>query len=137
MCNSARRYRHYRSIRPCMATLQRFIIECSMNASPTHLIPDRAQTLVVLRLLRQRRPMLMLKGDDDGYGSRWLLDGQQVQPVIAKYLMDAGFIADTGATELGARKLALTESGTQLLENGLLWWKSLGFLQRLRIMILG
>lgn len=108
-----------------------------MNASPTHLIPDRAQTLVVLRLLRQHRPMLMLKGDDDGYGSRWLLDGQQVQPVIAKYLMDAGFIADTGATELGARKLALTESGTRLLENGQLWWESLGLLQRLKIMILG
>lgn len=108
-----------------------------MNSSPTTPIPNRAQTLEVLRLMGAYRPILMLPGDDDGYGTRWVLDGQQVQPGIAKYLMKAGFLADTGATEFGARELALTESGKRFRENGVLWWQSLGFLERLTITILG
>ena len=108
-----------------------------MNFSPTGLIPNRAQTLEILRLMGRHRPLLMLLGDDDGYGTRWLLDGEQVLPGIAKYLMEGGFIADSGATEFGARKLALTESGKRFRDNGVIWWKSLGFLQRLKITILG
>ncbi|SBT03806.1 conserved hypothetical protein [Candidatus Accumulibacter aalborgensis] len=108
-----------------------------MNSSPTTLIPNRAQTLEVLRLMGTHRPILMLPGNDDGYGTRWVLDGQQVQPWIAKYLMKAGFLADTGATEFGARTLTLTESGNRFRRNGVLWWKSLGFLERLTITILG
>ncbi len=108
-----------------------------MDPSPTTPIPDRAQTLAVLRLMGAHRPLLMLPGDDDGYGSRWLIDGQQVQPGIAKYLMEAGFVADTGATEFGARTLALTDSGKRLRDNGVLWWQSLGFLERLIITLLG
>ena len=79
----------------------------------------------------------MLPAADDGFGTRWVLDGQQVQPGIAKYLMDAGFVADTGATEFGARILTLTDSGLRFRENGVLWWKSLGFLERLKITIFG
>ena len=105
--------------------------------APTSSIPDRAQTLKILRLMGNCRPILMLPGDEDGYGTRWLLDGQQVEPAICKYLMHGGFLADTGATEFGARKLVLTDSGIRFRENGLIWWKSLGFLQRLRITILG
>lgn len=108
-----------------------------MTSSPTSRIPNRAQTLEVLRLMGAYRPILMLPGDDDGYGTRWVLDGQQVQPEIAKYLMKAGFLADTGATEFGARTLTLTESGNRFRENGVLWWQSLGFLERLTITILG
>ncbi len=108
-----------------------------MDSSPNHLIPNRAQTLEVLRLMGQCRPILMLPGDEDGYGTRWLLDGEQVLPGIAKYLMEGGYIADSGATEFGARKLALTESGKRFRDNGVIWWKSLGFLQRLKITILG
>ena len=47
--------------------------------------------------------------------------------------MNGGFLADTGATGFGARKLVLTDSGIRLRENCLIWWKSLGFLQRWRI----
>ena len=108
-----------------------------MDSSSTSLIPSRAQTLEVLRLMGAHRPMLMLPGDDDGFGARWLLDGQQVPPGIAKYLMDAGFIADVGATEFGARRLKLTDSGNRLRENGVHWWKSLSFLERLKITIFG
>jgi hypothetical protein len=93
--------------------------------------------LDVLRLMGTYRPILMLPGADDGYGTRWVLDGQQVQPGIARYLMEAGFIADAGATEFGARKLALTDSGKRFRDNGVLWWQSLGVLQRWRITIFG
>ena len=108
-----------------------------MESSPTQLIPNRAQTLEVLRLMGKNRPMLMLCGEDDGYGTRWLLDGQEVLPGIAKYLMHAGLIAEAGATEFGARRLRLTDSGARALANGVLWWQGLGFLQRLKITILG
>jgi len=108
-----------------------------MDSLPTTLIPNRAQTLEVLRMMGNYRPILMLPGERDGYGSRWLLDGEQVLPGIAKYLMHEGFIADSGVTEFGARKLTLTESGIRFRQNGVLWWKSLGFLQRLRVTILG
>ena len=35
------------------------------------------------------------------------------------------------------RKLTVTESGIRFRENGVLWWKSLGLLQRLKVTILG
>lgn len=100
-------------------------------------IPRRAETLQVLRLMGQYEPILMLCGDDDGYGTRWTLAGQQVQPAIARYLMEAGFIADTGATEFGARKLALTASGIHFRENGVRWWSGLKFFQKLKVMVFG
>lgn len=111
-----------------------------MDESPTDPapeIPDRAETLKVLRLLGPHRPMLMLKGDDDGYGTRWVVEGQQVQPAIASYLMAAGFVADVGATEFGARRLFLTESGLRFRENGLRWWSGLGWLERIKVMLFG
>ena len=40
-------------------------------------IPHRAETLQVLRLIINE-PILMLSGDDEGYGSRWTIGGQQV-----------------------------------------------------------
>ncbi|TRZ56452.1 MAG: hypothetical protein D4S02_15580 [Rhodocyclaceae bacterium] len=82
-------------------------------------------------------PMLMLVGDADGYGTRWTLDGQQVEPAIASYLMKEGFIAEKGSTELGARKLGLTASGTQFCHEGIAWWSSLGILRKLKIVLLG
>ena len=66
----------------------------------------------MLRLIINE-PILMLSGDDEGYGSRWTIGGQQVQPAIARYLMESGFVAEIGQTEFGARKLALTPSGNQ------------------------
>jgi hypothetical protein len=109
----------------------------AMNSPPATPIPSRAQTLDVLRLMGSYRPIMMLPGDDDGYGARWLLDGQQVEPGIAKYLTDEGFIADDGATEFGARKLTLTASGQRLRADGLRWWSSLGVLQRLKVILMG
>jgi hypothetical protein len=108
-----------------------------MDTAPTTVIPNRAQTLELLRLMGNYRPILMLPGDDDGYGTRWVLDGQQVQPGIARFLMDGGYIADAGATEFGARKLMLTDSGKRFRENGVLWWQNLGFFQRLKTMLFG
>lgn len=108
-----------------------------MATSTTPPIPTRAQTLAVLRLMGTYRPILMLPGAEDGGGRRWLLDGQQVLPGIAKYLMNFGFVADSGATDLGARKLALTEAGRRLRDNGVRWWKSLNTLQRLQVIVLG
>lgn len=108
-----------------------------MDTSPTTLIPNRAQTLDVLRLMGPHRPILMLPAADDGYGTLWVLDGQQVLPGIAKYLMESGFVAENGATEFGARILELTDSGNRFRDNGILWWKSLGFMERLKITIFG
>ena len=48
-----------------------------------------------------------------------LLDGQPVLPGIAKYLMNWGFVADEGATDLGARRLRLTEAGRRLRDTGI------------------
>ena len=73
-----------------------------MDSSPTNFIPTRAQTLDVLRHIGTHRPLLMLPGDDCGFGTLWVLDGQQVPPAIAKYLMRSGFVADAGATGFGA-----------------------------------
>ncbi|MBP5986900.1 MAG: hypothetical protein KA538_06905 [Azonexus sp.] len=104
---------------------------------PLASIPQRAETLQVLRLISKHEPMLMLTGDEEGYGSRWTLSGQQVQPAIARYLMESGFVADIGKTEFGARKLALTETGSELREKGLRWWGGLNFLEKLKITLFG
>ena len=108
-----------------------------MAPASSRAIPNRAQTLDVLRLMGRYRPLLMLPGDDDGYGARWLLDGVEVQPGIAKYLIDGGFVAQTATTGFGARELTLTDSGRRLLDNGLRWWASLGLLQRWWVIVLG
>lgn len=100
-------------------------------------VPNRAQTLDVLRHMGAYRPILMLPGYSDGYGTRWMIDGQQIPPGIAKYLMGAGYVADTGETETGARRLMLTDSGKRLRTNGIRWWQSLGFLERLRVRFFG
>lgn len=99
-------------------------------------IPHRAETLQVLRLISSE-PILMLTGDDEGYGSRWTISGQQVQPAIARYLMESGFVAEIGQTEFGARKLALTVSGNQFREKGLSWWSGLSLIQKIRVTLLG
>lgn len=108
-----------------------------MSSAPPNLIPRRAETLRVLRLMGNHAPILMLGGDADGYGTRWTLHGQQVQPGIARYLMKEGFLVDSGATEFGARKLALTSRGSQYRAEGVAWWASLSRLQKLKIMIFG
>lgn len=82
-------------------------------------------------------PMLMLVGDADGYGTRWTLGGQQVEPAIARYLMNEGFIVETGVTEFGARELSLTVSGSRFCHEGIAWWSGLGMLQKLKIVLLG
>lgn len=106
--------------------------------APEHApIPSRAETLKVLRLMGDCRPILMLAGDADGYGARWTIDGQQIQPAIATYLMKSSFIADAGATELGVRKLALTESGFRFRTHGLEWWAGLSLLEKLKIVVFG
>jgi hypothetical protein len=108
-----------------------------MEAPSPQLIPVRAETLDLLRLMDDNEPLLMLPGDDDGYGSRWIFRGQQIEPAIARYLMDEGFIADDGATELGARRLALTTAGARFRQNGLRWWAGLSRFQRIRVRIFG
>lgn len=108
-----------------------------MSSSESNLIPNRAETLKVLRLMGNYAPILMLAGDEDGYGARWTLHGQQVQPAIARYLMKTGFIADSGRTEMGARQLGLTPRGAKFREDGVAWWASLNIFQKLKIMLLG
>ena len=107
-----------------------------MSSSPSS-IPNRVETLRVLRLMGDYEPLLMLAGSDDGYGTRWTLGGQQVQPAIARYLMEAGFVAEEGKTQFGARKLALTADGVRFRDNGVRWWAGLSFLQKLKVTIFG
>lgn len=108
-----------------------------MSAFSGNDIPMRAETLQVLRLMGCHDPILMLNGADDGYGTRWTLGGQQVQPAIARYLMEQGFIIDSGATEFGARKLALSDAGIRFRDNGVRWWSGLNLFQKLKVMLLG
>lgn len=108
-----------------------------MDKTPANPVPRRAETLQVLRLMGRHAPILMLTGDDDGYGTRWTIGGQQVQPGIARWLMAEGFITDTGTTEFGARKLTLTPAGTRFRENGQRWWASLNLLEKLKVILLG
>jgi hypothetical protein len=108
-----------------------------MSDQSTTTIPARAQMLTVLRYMNAREPILMLPGEDDGYGTRWTLSGQQVQPAIAQYLMARGLIAETGRTELGARKLTLTSAGLRVREEGIRWWSGLSLIEKLKVIIFG
>ena len=100
-------------------------------------VPLRAETLQVLRLIGEFEPILMLSGDKDGFGTRWTLSGQEVQPAIARFLMESGFLEQTGKTELGANKLTLTDKGRDFREKGQQWWADQNFLQKLKITLLG
>ena len=108
-----------------------------MPSSPSSAIPHRVETLRVLRLMGEHAPILMLMGDDGGYGTRWTLGGQQVQPAIARYLMDAGYVAENGRTQFGARTLALTADGRDFRARGMVWWDSLSVFQKLKVTLLG
>lgn len=99
-------------------------------------IPGQAQTLQILRLLDQE-PVLMLAGSADGFGTRWTLSGQEIPPAIAGFLMESGYLAETGKTDLGARILTLTEEGRIFRTNGLAWWATLSWLEKLKITLLG
>lgn len=116
---------------------KRHIIHFIMEPASRLPIPNRAETLRVLRLMGDCEPILMLTGSDDGYGTRWTLGGQQVQPAIARYLMEAGFLAERGKTHFGARQLSLTIDGLHFRETGLRWWGGLTFLQKMWITVLG
>jgi len=101
------------------------------------MIPNRAETLNVLRLLRNNEPVLMLSGDGAGYGARWTVFGQQIQPAIARYLMQEGFIGESGTTEFGAKKLTLTPAGAEFRQDGIDWWRSLSMFQKIKATIFG
>ena len=100
-------------------------------------IPARYETLTVLRYMSPSEPMLMLPGEEDGYGTRWTLGGQQVQPAIAQYLMRGDFIVNTGRTEFGAHILTLTPAGHQLRDNGIRWWSGLSPYAKLKVILFG
>ena len=108
-----------------------------MPSSPSSSIPNRAYTLRVLRAISGQQPVLMLTGCEDGYGTRGTLGGELVQPAIARYLMEAGFITENGKTELGARKLVLTADGVRYRERGVAWWASLSIFEKLKVTVLG
>jgi hypothetical protein len=108
-----------------------------MDASANADIPSRAETLKLLRLMGAHAPMLMLRGEDNGFGCRWTLHGMQVQPAIADWLMKKGYLADEGPTEMGARRLGLTAEGIAFRDDGLRWWAQLGPLGRLRVILFG
>jgi hypothetical protein len=109
----------------------------SMDSSEETPIPNRAETLKVLGLMGKYAPILMLGNDPEGYGTRWTIDGHPIQPPIARYLIESGFVEDSGKTEMGARRLALTQSGAEFRDAGVLWWKGLSLFQKLQVMIRG
>lgn len=100
-------------------------------------VPHPAHTLDVLLMMGSFRPIMMLPGANDGGGARWLIDGQPIQPAIVKFLMAYGFVAETGITEFGARKLTITGSGQRFREKGVNWWNQLGLVQQLKIRLFG
>jgi hypothetical protein len=108
-----------------------------MNPPASSKVPRRAETLQVLRLIGERQPLLMLVGSDDGFGTRWTLGGQQVQPGIARYLMEEGFVCERGRTEFGARCLLLTAAGVSFRDRGIAWWRGLSWWEKLGVVVLG
>lgn len=108
-----------------------------MNPPASSKVPRRAETLQVLRLIGERQPLLMLVGSDDGFGTRWTLGGQQVQPGIARYLMEEGFVCERGRTEFGARRLLLTAAGVSFRDRGIAWWRGLSWWEKLGVVVLG
>lgn len=100
------------------------------------IIPSQAETLQILRVMGSE-PMLMLGEDKDEIGTRWTLSGQEIQPAIARFLMESGFVTVAGQTELGAHTLPLTEKGRQFRDEGLAWWSKLSFVEKLKITLLG
>jgi hypothetical protein len=100
-------------------------------------IPDRARTLGLLCLMGRHAPIMYLRGAPDGFGDRWVIQGALVEPAIACWLVEAGYIADRGATELGARRLELTAAGIEFRAAGVRWWRSLSLLVKLRVMVFG
>jgi hypothetical protein len=82
-------------------------------------------------------PIMYMHGSDDGFGDRWTLHGMQVEPAIACWLTESGYIADCGATQLGARRLELTAAGREFRDAGLGWWRELGPLGKLRVILFG
>lgn len=107
-----------------------------MASSGRTSIPNRAETLKVLRMMGDYAPILMLGGTDD-CGTRWVLHGQPVQPAIARYLMRLAFIEESGQTEFGARTLALTPRGARFREDGVAWWSGLSWFQKLWVTLFG
>jgi DNA-binding PadR family transcriptional regulator len=104
---------------------------------PAEAIPNRAETLQVLRLLGDYESLLMLGEHAEDYGTRWTLGGQQVEPAIARYLLTEGFIAERGRTELGARVFRITPTGQRFREDGVAWWGALRLWQRLKVRVFG
>jgi hypothetical protein len=100
-------------------------------------IPAPAQTLDILSLMGEHAPILMLRGDADGYGTRWTLHGQEVQPAIAQFLMQSHYLIDAGPTEMGARMLVLSEAGIEFRAAGQRWWNGLGIFEKLKVRLLG
>ena len=100
-------------------------------------IPRRAETLEILQLMGSYEPILLLAGDADDYGTRWTLHGQELPTAIGHYLRDAGFIAESGVTELGARTYLLTATGREFRDEGRQWWAGLSWFQRIRTRLFG
>jgi len=109
----------------------------NVDYSECNIVPDRARMLNTLGYLGRYRPMLLLPGSDDDYGSRCTLDGHPVQPVIAEFLIKHEFVADVGNTDFGARILTLTNAGIEFREKGKQWWGNLSLIQRINIYIVG
>jgi hypothetical protein len=102
-----------------------------------HTIPHRLDTLRVVRLMGRNQPILMLGQQANEYGTRWTLAGQQVEPAIASFLLEEGYIGPAGVTEFGARRLELTAAGREFREEGDRWWSNLGLLQKLKAALFG
>lgn len=100
------------------------------------MIPNRPAVLNVLRRM-DRQPILMLGSDEHDYGARWTLDGQEIEPAIARYLMEEGYVAAMGVTDMGARIFGLTPSGRAFRQDGIVWWSGLRLLQKLKAILSG
>lgn len=100
-------------------------------------IPQRADTLRIMQLISPAEPILMLKGGSDDYGTRWTLSGQQIEPSIVRFLQDHAYLMESGKTEFGALRLCLSPAGVRFRDEGIVWWQSLGWWQRLKVVLLG
>jgi hypothetical protein len=113
------------------------IMGSDMSDQSITTIPARAQTLTVLRYMSPREPILMLPGEEDGYGTRWDAEWSAGPTCHRAVPHGRGLIAETGRTELGARKLTLTTAGLRVREDGIHWWSGLSLSEKLRVIIFG
>ncbi len=98
-------------------------------------IPNRHLALKVLDRLMAGYPIVVL-GD---FSFSTVLDGAPDVCLIFSFLKEVGWIKPIAPRPdlPGALRYGITSAGRESFEAGLSWWRSLGFIERMRVRLFG